>query len=252
MIAVPLALYGALTIRVDDAAIHVSFGLGFISRHIPLADVRGWRVVRAGLHNGIGVRLISGGTLYNVAPGPAVELLLESGRVAWIGTPEPSRLMGALERVHKPAVPDYPLVAATVRRGWSRLGAQVAVGAILIVAVWNLWRVMLQPDVTVSPTTILISAPPYSQRIPVGLLMSVSLEDTFPGLRRRVNALVFADKVRGRFLLEGTGRALIFADRDRPPFIHIRTRGDYAIIGFRDPARTRALYEEILRARDRS
>jgi hypothetical protein len=250
LIAVPIALYGALTIRVDDTAVDVSFGLGFISRRIPLAQVRGWRVVHAGLRNGIGVRLISGGTLYNVTPGPAVELLLESGRVAWIGTAEPDRLMAAMARVHKPAVPDYPMVAVTVHRGWWRPAVRIAAIAILIFAVWNLWRIALQPDVTVSPDAILISAPPYRERIPIGLIRSVTLEDSFRGLRRWSDAFLYTEKVRGRFLLEGTGAATIFADRDRPPFVHIRTGGSYAIIGFRDPARTRALYQEILRARE--
>lgn len=250
LVAVPLALYGALTIRVDDTAVDVRFGLGFISRRIPLPDIRGWRVVRTGLLTGM--RLIRGGTLYSVAPGPAVELLLQSGRVARLGTPEPNRLIAALECVHTPAVPDYPMVAVTIRRGWKPAAARIAIATVVIVAAWNLWRVALQPDVTVSRDTILISAPPYRERIPVGLITSVSLEETFPGLRRWLDAAVFGTKVRGRFLLEGTGGALIFADRDRPPYVHIHTGGDYAIIGFRDPARTRALYAEIRRVRDGS
>jgi hypothetical protein len=249
LLGVPLTLYGTLTVRVDREALHLSYGLGFVSRRIPLSQIRGWREVRTRLRNGIGVRLIRGGTLYNVALGPAVELLLGPDRVVWIGTPEPGRLMEALAGMHAPAVPDYPAVVATVRRRRRGQVVPVVAALVLLVVAWNVWRASIQPDVSVSPAAIVISTPLYHERIPVSLLTAVSLEESFPNLRRRVESLLSGDSVRGRFLLEGTGSALIFADRDRPPFIHLRTNADYAIIGFRDAARTRALYDQILRVR---
>jgi hypothetical protein len=97
MALVPLQ-FGWLTVTVTSQAIHLRFGIGWIRRRIPIANVRSVTTVRNRWYYGWGIRLTPHGWLWNVAGLDAVELHLTSGRRFRIGTDEPTALEGALRR----------------------------------------------------------------------------------------------------------------------------------------------------------
>jgi hypothetical protein len=98
LVAVGVALnFGWLTVAVYDDAITLAFGIGLVHRRIGLAEIRGTKVSEAPWYAGVGMRMIRGGWLYNVAMGPVVELDLESGRRIQIGTPEAEALIAVIE-----------------------------------------------------------------------------------------------------------------------------------------------------------
>lgn len=96
ILAFVLALFHALTVRVSVNAIQLAFGIGLVQKNFPLENVESVASVRNSWVSGWGIRMISGGWLYNVSGFEAVELKLKNGRRARIGTDEPAELEKAL------------------------------------------------------------------------------------------------------------------------------------------------------------
>ncbi len=92
-----IILFSSLTVTVDSRRVALFFGPGFPSAAFPLSEIAGVRVVRNALWMGLGIHFIPGGMVYNVSGLDAVELTLRSGRVARIGTDEPTALARAIE-----------------------------------------------------------------------------------------------------------------------------------------------------------
>ena len=87
-----MALFGSLTVTVNDDAITIQFGLGIIRKKISLAEVASCEPVRNQWWWGWGIHLIPGGWLYNVSGLDAVELKMKNGRIFRIGTDEARQL----------------------------------------------------------------------------------------------------------------------------------------------------------------
>ncbi len=246
LLLLPVALFATLTVRVTRDALAVSFGIGVFKRRVPLPHIRGWRIVDSPLHHGIGLRLIPGGMLYNVRSGPAVELLLENDRVLRIGTPEPQRVIDALSAVHKPAVPDYPSVAVTVKPGKWRRVAMLAIVILPIAIVAVIVRTSeQQPRVTVSSEGMRISSGFYGVDLPWSNVTDVSLEESLPRVVRRTNGYALGGTLRGYFQVEGLGRARLFVERDQPPFVRITATEGVTYVGLGTGGGTRQLFNEI-------
>lgn len=96
VVALLLANFGSLTVRVDEGAVKLRFGVGLIRRTIPLGRIQAAARVRNRWWYGWGIRLTPHGWLWNVAGLDAVELRLEEGKVFRIGTDDPEGLEAAL------------------------------------------------------------------------------------------------------------------------------------------------------------
>ncbi len=91
------ALFGTLTVIVDETSVHVRFGpVSLLRECIAVADVTHARAVRNSPLNGWGMRYIRHGRLWNVWGLDAVELQLRNGTRFRVGTDEPQALLGAL------------------------------------------------------------------------------------------------------------------------------------------------------------
>ena len=101
LLVVTSALFGTLTIRVDDDWLECRFGVGLIRRRIRRADIGEVQSVRNPWWYGWGIRLTPHGWLWNVSGLSAVELTLANGKKFRLGTNEPDELEKAL-RKHPP------------------------------------------------------------------------------------------------------------------------------------------------------
>ena len=87
-----LGLFHSLTVRVDEEAVALRFGIGIIRRRFPIAAIESARAIRNPWYCGWGIRRIRNGWLFNVSGFDAVELGMADGRRYRIGTDEPDRL----------------------------------------------------------------------------------------------------------------------------------------------------------------
>ncbi len=249
-----LALFGWLTVSVGDDAVRARFGIGLFGPTVPLADVRECSVVTSPWWWGWGIRCFPGGTLYNVSGLRAVELRLASGRRLRIGSDQPEALAAAIRAAVGP-LPPARGSAAPAGQGRAARVAGWALGLLLLSFLGFLALVFVReprdPAVTVSSERLSVESSVYSAEVPLREVVAVSLEPSFRP-RRRTNGFAAADVLRGHFEVDGLGPGMVFANLSSPPFLLVRRAGGgFVIVGFDEPARTRALHDELQAARSR-
>jgi hypothetical protein len=93
-----LAAFYKLTIKIDQAALRISFGVGLIRKQVKLAAVAECEPIRIRWWYGWGIHLTPYGWLYNVSGLDAVAIKLHYGRKFVIGTDDPQGLAEAIRR----------------------------------------------------------------------------------------------------------------------------------------------------------
>lgn len=77
---------------------------------------------------------------------------------------------------------------------------------------------------------------------------SVNLISEMPEIRARTNGFSFSGRAKGQFRLEELGHGRLFLTNvEQPPFLHIATEDDYAIINWENPEKTEMNYEKLQR-----
>ena len=249
------ALFATLTVEVDARQVRVSFTGGVVRRTVELQDVREHRSVRNPWYYGWGIhRYPGGGWLWNVAGPDAVELVLRDGRRLRIGTDEPEALARAIALAAPGSLsqPTDGRHEAPARSGLRAASVAVALvlvlgGGVFLATLFS--RQLRDPVVTVRQGTLTIETPFYGQDYALAEVTALSLEPSLPCVERRTNGFAGAGVLRGWFDVCGLGRGKLFVDTGQPPFVLLRLKDGFVIVGFGDPARTRALHAEILRAR---
>ena len=76
-------------------------------------------------------------------------------------------------------------------------------------------------------------------------LASIELVDRLPGIEARTNGFAGSGLLRGHFRVRGLGEGKLFLDVGEAPWILVRLRAGFVILGLDTSARTRALYDEM-------
>jgi hypothetical protein len=243
-------LFGALTVEVDHEAIRLRFGIGLIRKTIPLREVQACREVRNPFYVGWGIRLTPMGVVWNVSGYDAVELALPEGRRFRIGTDEPTALASAIATTkgsfpQGAAAPERSPWPEPRRTAWLVSIAAIGGGGLLVLGLF--WSSLRPPVVHVGPEGLRVDTLFYGATFPAGDIVSVSLEPRLPRVQMKTNGFAGAGTLRGTFRLEGWGDGRLYVDEGMSPYVVVRLRQGYAVVNFREPERTRALYEEIAR-----
>jgi hypothetical protein len=98
VMAAGLTLFYQLSVEITAKEVRCAFGIGLISRSIPLAEIHQARSVKNPWFAGWGIRWLPGHYwLWNVSGFLAVELTMRDGKRFRIGTDEPEKLAAAIE-----------------------------------------------------------------------------------------------------------------------------------------------------------
>lgn len=254
ILGLALVLMGTLTVEVGREGVRVAFGVGLIRKTIPLADIAAFQPVRNPWIAGWGIRLIRGGQLWNVSGLDAVELALRDGRFFRIGTDEPEALARALATATgRPASDTRAGVAAGLppppkTRPWVRWAVGLAVVAVLPLAILPVVVQMKPPVVSVRADGFAVESPFYGQAYRAEDVTSIELLERLPVVEARTNGFSGSGLLRGWFRVRGLGEGKLFLDVGNAPWILVRLREGFVILGLDAPERTRALYEEMARA----
>ena len=93
-----LLFYG-MTVTIDNTYIHISFGIGLISKKIEIKRIKSVTIVKNPFHFGLGIKIIPNGMLYNVHGLNAVELRFNNTKKAIrIGSNENHHLKNIIEK----------------------------------------------------------------------------------------------------------------------------------------------------------
>jgi len=92
-----LALFYSFAVEIDATHLRFRFGIGWIRKRVPLAEIVAVQPVHNAWWYGWGIHRTLHGWLYNVSGWDAVEITLTSGQRLRLGTDEPRRLAQALQ-----------------------------------------------------------------------------------------------------------------------------------------------------------
>jgi len=248
--ALLLFAFGTLTVEVSEDAIRLWFGVGLVRKRIALRDVRSWRESRNPWYTGWGIRLGPGGVLWNVSGFDAVQLDLGDSKHFRIGTDEPAALVSAITRAKGEApaaagTPEGPGPAASVV-SWKTGLFVLALGVALVGAIF--WSQIRPPKVSVAPDGFEVGTLFYGASFAATDITSVSLESRLPRVILKTNGFGGAGTQRGWFRLEEWGEGRLYVEQGFAPYALVRLRQGYVVVNFREPERTRALYDEMARA----
>ncbi|GGI77992.1 hypothetical protein GCM10009332_14240 [Shewanella gelidii] len=96
LFAIIAILFSSLTISVENGKILWFFGPRFWNKSLEISQIESARVIETKWYNGLGIRLISTGWLYNVSGLTAVELKLKDGTIISLGTDDADNLVQAI------------------------------------------------------------------------------------------------------------------------------------------------------------
>jgi hypothetical protein len=240
-------LFGWLTVDVDDRRLVMTMGIGLIRRNIPLSVVQAFAPVINRWYYGWGVRFTPYGMLYNVSGLRAVEVLFENGRRVRIGTDEPEALVRALSAAtHKLglASPDtFPRDAGWRNRVRIFSGGIAAITVVCIA--WMFYVYSQPPSIDISNLRFKVGTGLHSVDMPLADIQSVTLVNELPRVLTRTNGFSSGHVLRGNFMLDQWGRGKLFINRNSPPYVVVRTRDSFVVVGFADAMRTRDLYDQL-------
>ncbi|MEM6509465.1 MAG: hypothetical protein AAF644_08240 [Pseudomonadota bacterium] len=90
-------LFFSLTIVIDEQKLRWDFGFGIISKDVELSQIVQTSVYKTKWYQGIGIRMLSDGWLYNASVGQAVKITLTDGKNIYLGCKDADALQQALK-----------------------------------------------------------------------------------------------------------------------------------------------------------
>lgn len=102
VLLVILALFYKLTVRINNAILCASFGIGLIRKRVPTAEIAACEPIRIRWWYGWGIHLTPYDWLYNVSGLDAVAITLRNGRKFALGTNDPHGPADAIRRYASP------------------------------------------------------------------------------------------------------------------------------------------------------
>jgi len=86
----------------------------------------------------------------------------------------------------------------------------------------------------------------YGEDIPINEIDDLYIEETLPKITFKNNGSSIGNKKKGNFKLEGIGKAKLFVDTSKPPFIYIEWNEKLFIMNTDTRQETEALFEAIV------
>lgn len=90
-------LFFSLTIVIDEQTLRWYFGFGIISKDVELSQIAETSAYKTKWYQGIGIRMLNDGWLYNASVGQAVKITLTDGKNIYLGCKDAGALQQALK-----------------------------------------------------------------------------------------------------------------------------------------------------------
>ncbi|EGQ9532186.1 hypothetical protein F3530_23310, partial [Vibrio parahaemolyticus] len=89
-------LFYSMTVGLSGNKIYWYFGFGFLRKEVELSDIVQTSLYETKWYQGIGIRMLKDGWLYNASVGKALKLTLTSGKNVYLGCKDWKGLQNAL------------------------------------------------------------------------------------------------------------------------------------------------------------
>ncbi|MGI6065397.1 MAG: DUF3784 domain-containing protein [Bacillota bacterium] len=85
----------------------------------------------------------------------------------------------------------------------------------------------------------------YGEKIPIEEISEVSLKNSLPKIISRTNGSSLGSKKKGHFRLESLGKAKLFLDTTKPPFIYLKKNDTLIIFNCNESEETAELFHDL-------
>lgn len=85
----------------------------------------------------------------------------------------------------------------------------------------------------------------YGTMIKKENITEITLEDSIPRVLNKVNGFDMGYVLRGIFTVEGMGSGSVYIHENKSPYVVIKAGKKFFIINYKDPTKTRELYERL-------
>jgi|WetSurMetagenome_2_1015567.scaffolds.fasta_scaffold198276_2 hypothetical protein len=240
-----LLCFYQMVIEVNQTYLSFSMGIGLFRGQYRIENLKECRPVVNSWINGIGMRMISHGWLYNVSGYKAVELTFkDSDRVIRLGTNQPEEIakivMGYLHKEHEPV--DYTVT----RRSYSPSKNQylMVVAVFAIIFLFTLYGNQ-DAKITVKNDSFVIEGM-YGGTISFANISQLDTVTWMPAIQMRTNGYGFGKICKGNFRLKDEGNAKLFVNCGSSPFIRLKLKSEKLYyFNFKERQKTIELFERL-------
>jgi len=88
----------------------------------------------------------------------------------------------------------------------------------------------------------------YGEEIKLSDIVSITLKEQIPEIQFKNNGSALGSQKKGYFKLKDIGKAKLFVNTNKPPFIFVNVKSGLRILNTNEPAETEKLYEKLLEA----
>ena len=231
-----------LTIIVDSSNVSFKLGIGLVRKSYKISDLKSCKPVTNSALNGIGIRMLSNGWLYNVTGLKAIELQFKNRKsVIRIGTDRPEEIS---ELIQSLIGGDTTIDNNTDRqKKW--------INPLWIVSILVIIGLVFIPNyintkISVEPNDFKIKGM-YGLTVLYSDIEQVDTISTMPKISQRTNGYAFGKTLIGNFKLADDSYTKLFIKRGFTPYIMIKIKGHVPIyINFKDKQKTIDLYNNLI------
>ncbi|WP_320051742.1 hypothetical protein [uncultured Acetobacteroides sp.] len=238
-----LLVFYQLTIMISSNSISFSLGIGLAGRTYRFSDIKSCKAVTNSALNGIGIRMLSNGWLYNVTGLKAIELQFKNRKsVVRIGTDKPEEIANLINsRIAQgnAVADDYGLKKKMFNPMWIIMVILVLLPVALLVS-------SKQDTNIYSTQNSLIIEGSYGLTIPYYDIIQVDTISSLPQISIRTNGYALGNTKIGNFRLADGKDAKLYVKSEFPPYILIQSKENGLIyINFEEANKTIDLYDKL-------
>lgn len=236
-----LLIFYQLTIIIDDTYVSFKLGIGIVGKSYKISDLKSCRAVTNSALNGIGIRRLSNGWLYNVSGLKAIELQFNNKKsVVRIGTNKPDEISQLIQSIIGGEIPIDNNAKSTKK--WINLLWLLSILLIpALIVIPNYQETKVQFD----NNGFKIKGV-YGLTIPYSDFEQIDTVSAIPRISLRTNGYSFGKTLIGNFKFADDSHAKLFIKKGFAPYILIKSQGRVPVyINFEDKQKTIDLYNAL-------
>lgn len=242
ILLISLLIFYKMTINVNDTHVIVRMGIGLITKEFELSQIKGCKPVRNSPIDGVGIRKIPGGWLYNVTGLKAIELSFKNKKsVVRIGTDKPEEISVLINKLtddsNQESLYDEKDFTGYFLTGILLLSV-IILPAVLIIC-GNRETVLTAGEESVRVTGM------YGVTINYTDIISLDTIQHLPSVKSKRFGYAFEKTMKGNFTLTNGEPVKLYVRRVIPPYINIKTGEMNLYINNNNPDSTRMLFQRI-------
>ncbi len=238
-----LLIFYQLTITIDNNTISFKLGIGFVGKTYKFSDIKSCKAVTNSVLNGVGIRMLSNGWLYNVSGLKAIELQFKNRRsIVRIGTDKPEEIADIVNTLIKAETVSKNEIIEK-KRQFNPMWIVVIILFLLPIAL--LISSKQEANIYADQKGLIIEGT-YGLAIAYDNLIQVDTINSLPQIKIRTNGYALGKTKIGNFRLSDYSNVKLYVKSGFPPYILIHAKDNKPIyINFEDRMKTINLYNEL-------